>query len=387
MEPRPAIETCDTCQVGDAELKLVHFSDLHLDAHFAWLSGRATAARARRQALRNTLVNIARLVVEERADALLCGGDLFEHDRVTPDTEAFVRDTFANLDPIPVFLTPGNHDWLGQQSLYARAAWSPNVHVFEEDRLTPKALDDGLTLWGAAHRAPANTDGFLNGFRVDRGGINVALFHGSEASPWWRQQEAGTIPHAPFQAVEIRAAGLAFAFLGHYHTPRDAENYSYPGNPDPLTFGEDGPRGAVVATIRPDGSVALERRRVAVSQVHDIQVDISGCTNQQDVRERVLAAITDLAGMARVTLSGDLLPDVDLRVEDLGRIEPPLDALVVRLGQIKATYDFDAIVQQQTVRGQFVRDVLQAGLNDDQRRRVLITGLRALDGRDDLEVP
>jgi hypothetical protein len=35
-----------------------------------------------------------------------------------------------------------------------------------------------------------------------------------------------------------------------------------------------------------------------------------------------------------------------------------------------------------------VRDVVDApGLGDAERRRVLVTGLRALDGRDDLEVP
>jgi hypothetical protein len=43
---------------------------------------------------------------------------------------------------------------------------------------------------------------------------------------------------------------------------------------------------------------------------------------------------------------------------------------------------------EQTVRGQFVRDVrADPTLTDDQRRRVLVTGLRALDGRtDELDV-
>ena len=37
------------------------------------------------------------------------------------------------------------------------------------------------------------------------------------------------------------------------------------------------------------------------------------------------------------------------------------------------------------MRGQFVNDVLNEGLTPEQERRILTTGLRAFDGRDDLE--
>jgi len=93
--------------------------------------------------------------------------------------------------------------------------------------------------------------------------------------------------------------------------------------------------------------------------------------------------------MVRVTLSGDVGPDVELRLQDVAALAVPhLDALVPRLGRITVAYDFDRLKDERTVRGQFVRDVLAADqLDDDRRRRVLVTGLRALDGRgDDLEV-
>ena len=57
-----------------------------------------------------------------------------------------------------------------------------------------------------------------------------------------------------------------------------------------------------------------------------------------------------------------------------------LTALVPRLGTIGVTYDFAALAAEQTVRGRFVRDVqASTGLDEDARRRVLITGLRALE--------
>jgi exonuclease SbcD len=367
-------------------LKFVLFSDLHLDAQFSWLSNDPPVARKRRQALRNTLCRIVDLVSEVRADALLCGGDLYEHERFTPDTVQFLRATFAQLHPTPVFLAPGNHDWYGLRSVYAQAEWTDNVRVFRESRLEPVTLANGLTLWGAAHRAPANTDNFLAGFRVDRGGVNLALFHGSEQS-WFSAQGEDKAPHAPFRPEEIEQAGLQHAFLGHFHRPRDADNYTYPGNPDPLTFGEDGQRGAVIVTVDSSGAVHRERRVVAETQSVDLAVDVSGCASQQEIRDRIVASVANRRGVARVTISGDLDAAVDLRPGDLEQAAPHLDALRVCLGRLNLGYDFDAIAAEPTVRGQFVHEVRSAALSEEQRRRVLVTGLRALDGRDDLDVP
>ena len=146
--------------------RIVRFADLHLDTSFAWAGATSSVARQRRQGLRNALLRIVAIVREVQADALFCGGDLYEDQRVTPDTAEFLRATFAGLDPTPVFLAPGNHDWYGPESVYALTAWSPNVHVFREPRLVPVSLRPGVTLWDGAHCAPANTDNFLAGFGV-----------------------------------------------------------------------------------------------------------------------------------------------------------------------------------------------------------------------------
>jgi DNA repair protein SbcD/Mre11 len=376
-------------------MKLVLFSDLHLDTQFAWLGSR-DAARRRREALRRALVRIVQLAVEEQADALLCGGDLYEHDRFTPDTAAFLRGAFESLHPTPVFVAPGNHDWYGPQSLYRRVAWTDNVHVFAAARLEPVTLADGLTLWGAAHCAPAGTGGFLNDFHVDRAGIHLALFHGSESGGLPDQGE-DKLPHAPFDASDLTRSGLHHALLGHYHVPRDASHHTYPGNPEPLAFGETGVRGAVLVTVQTDGSVERARRVVASTAPHDLEVAVDGCRSRGDIAARVAASLQHDGGIVRVTLTGEIEPEVDLVAGDLTEIarqmesDPTigsrLEAVMVRFGDLRPAYDFDAIRGEATVRGQFVRDVLESELDPPLRQRVLITGLRALDGRDDLEVP
>jgi DNA repair exonuclease SbcCD nuclease subunit len=321
-------------------------------------------------------------------EALCCGGDLYEHERFTPNTGEFLKAIFESLSPTPVFIAPGNHDWFGLSSLYHQLSWSANVHVFTEDRFFPVELTDGITLWGAAHRKPAGTPDFLAGFHVDRGGVNLALFHGSENSGFtW--QEDGKTSHAPFNAEEITASGLHHALLGHYHRPTDGQYHTYPGNPDPLEFGEEGDRGAVLLTVGSEGQVQRERHRVACSIVADVTVDLSGVTHTGEARDRVRDALATHRGFVRLNLIGEIAPEVDFDVEELTptTVAPQLEALVTRIDKVTVAYDFEALAREQTVRGQFVRDVQGSeSLDDDHRRRVLVTGLRALAARDDLAV-
>ena len=320
-------------------MRFVLFSDLHLDSQFAWAP--PPTARRRRQALRDALIKILALADEVEADAILCAGDLYEHERFTPDTAAFLQSTLGGTHR-RVLITPGNHDWYGPPSLYFQVRWPANVTIFTEDEFVPLELVNGLVLWGAAHRAPANTGGFFDrGFRADGAGIHLAMFHGSELSGLPFETE-GKVPHAPFDGAQISAAGLHHAFVGHYHQPRDAEYYTYPGNPDPLTFGETGDRGAVVVDINEDGALRRHRRNVSASQVHDLTLDVTGCASSQDIRDRSAQALGDVEGSVRLTLEGELAPEIDLRFGDLQEFGDHLDGLLVRRGRLSIGYTWIA---------------------------------------------
>jgi len=364
-------------------VRFLLFSDLHLDTAFKWAG--PDVAASRRRALRETLQRICQVALDENVDALLCAGDLYENDMFSANTAEFLRLTIAEVGR-PVYLAPGNHDWFGPKSLYGQVAWSSNVHLFQTPQLVPVEITSGLTLWGAAHARSAGTPGFLDSFSVDRGGINLALFHGSENAEL-AGQESGKAPHAPFNAAQIPQTGLQHAFVGHYHAPKDGEWHTYPGNPDPLSFGETGERGAVLIDVGDDGSITRRRIDVHRSEVHDVEVDLTGISHTDQVRERVAQATAQLHGVVRVTLFGEPAQDVDIRLRDLAGAAAHLEGLVPRLGSIATAYDLEAISQEQTVRGRFVAEVQAAALEPDIERRVLLTGLRAFDGRiDELEV-
>jgi len=208
---------------------------------------------------------------------------------------------------------------------------------------------------------------------------------------WLKAQGENKQPHGPFETADVENAGLHHLFLGHYHEPREAQLYTYPGNPHPLSFGENGNghRGAVVATISEHGTVHRMWRPVANFPFHDLNLDIdaNGCLTREHIRERITQTVANLQGVARVTLSGEVPAELDFNPRDFSDVEHSMEGLLLRFGKLHPRFDFEVIAKEPTVRGQFVRDVLAAAdIDSDKRNRILVTGLKALEGRRNLEV-
>src|SRR5213592_555262 len=128
-------------------MKFIVTSDLHLDTSFSGNGFNPDVGRKLRYSLHQTLLNVVELVKTTNADGLLCGGDLYDHDRFSPETATLLRRAFAEIAPKPVYIAPGNQDFYGPDSLYRQVDWSPNVHIFRSDQLSPVTIREGLTLW------------------------------------------------------------------------------------------------------------------------------------------------------------------------------------------------------------------------------------------------
>jgi DNA repair exonuclease SbcCD nuclease subunit len=220
--------------------------------------------------------------------------------------------------------------------------------------------------------------------------VHIGLFHGSEMS-WLKEQGENKVPHAPFETADVENSGLHHVFLGHYHEPREAQLYTYPGNPHALSFGENGQghRGAVVATISEQGTVHRQWRPVANLPFHDLslELNVNGGLTREHIREQLKEAVAHLKGVARVTLNGEVPADLDFNAKDFADVEHSMEGLLLRVGKLQPSFNFEVIGKEPTVRGQFVRDVMAvADMDPEKRNRVLVTGLKALEGKRNLEV-
>ena len=124
------------------QIRFIHTSDVHLDTSFAGSGFPSRLGDRKREAIRSTFRRILEDAKRVPVDLVLIAGDLFEHDRITPDTVQFLKQQFESLGRIRVFISPGNHDPFLPGSPYHDETWPGNVHIFRDEEFRSVELPE-----------------------------------------------------------------------------------------------------------------------------------------------------------------------------------------------------------------------------------------------------
>jgi DNA repair exonuclease SbcCD nuclease subunit len=352
--------------------RIVHCADVHLETTFPETRGGA----GRRKALADAFERIVDEALALEADVLTIGGDLYESERAGPQTVRFLYEQFARFGK-PVFIAPGNHDPHAPSSLLARSDLPDNVRIFNEAAWRAYPLTPDVTLFGFGH-TPAEPGRPFEGARFERGGVQIALVHGSDED----RCPPGKRATAPFSRADVLASGATLLLTGHYHggyvaTERERPLFAYPGSPEPIKFGESDVHGALLVTID-NGAAQVRALPTARTRLVDLDCDLRDVTNENAAFacvERSLAPYgpTDYL---RVKLRGDIAPgtriDTSLMEERFGTT---LGSIAIEDKTV--AHDYESIAREPTVRGHVVRDLLDRG---DEGRDALRYALAAFDG-------
>lgn len=369
--------------------RILHSSDLHLDASFAADGITSDIGAWRRADLRATLGRILTTARERRVDAVTIGGDLYDQDYALPDTGEFLAQQFARLTPMRVFVAPGEHDPYTTRSLYALTRWPSNVHIFTQSQLTPVQLTSDVQLWSAAHPAPQDNRA-VERVRVNQPGINLLLLHAAERD----DATSGAEAHFVVDASSVHNAGFDFALLGHRHTawvwPDEAPRCVYPGSPEPLCWNESGGGHNIVLLTVDRDQIRLEQIPVSQWRYWTAEVDLTDCYGPDEATQRIHHALSAAPGgpderlICRVMLTGS--PGFDLGLTALANVLEEKAHIQLRT-RMALGRDLDQLATEQTVRGLLVRR-FQVRLNEahtpGERQatlKALALALDALDGR------
>jgi DNA repair exonuclease SbcCD nuclease subunit len=355
-------------------LRIVHCADVHLETTFPQTRGGAT----RRKALADAFVRIVDDALARNADVLTIGGDLYESERAGPQTVRFLFEQFARFGK-PVFIAPGNHDPHAPASLLARGDLPENVRVFNEAAWRAYPLAAGVTLFGFGH-TPAEPGRPFERARFDRGGVQLALVHGSDEQDCPPNKRAT----APFNKAEVVASGASLLLTGHYHGGYVAKSgtrpvFAYPGSPEPIKFGEGPVHGALLVAVE-GGHIEVTPLPTARTRLLDVSANLDGVTNENGAFERIEATLGALGAndFVRLQLVGQIAPgtriDTALMTEHFGGA---LGSLAIDDRTI--AHDYANIAREPTVRGHVVRDLLERG---EAGEAALRYALAAFDGAD-----
>ena len=224
-------------------MKLLHASDFHLDSPMTGLSPEKSAQR--RRELREIPARLVQLAKDEEVDLVLLPGDLFDGERVHPETVRALAGALEDM-AVPVFIAPGNHDWYHEKSPYATENWSDHVYIFASPELQAVELPKlNCVVHGCAFTAPHREDDPLAGFAApDDGKLHLLCVHGEVGL-------AGN--YAPIDSRSLERSGAVYAALGHVHAAGSGKAgktlWAYPGCPEGRGFDELGPKGALIVSF------------------------------------------------------------------------------------------------------------------------------------------
>jgi exonuclease SbcD len=293
-------------------IKILHTADIHLGAKFSGLGNNGTSQR---EQLRTTFRKIITTAINEGVNVVLIAGDLFDTNQQAQRNIDLIIEQFNLLgsNNIPVCLIPGTHDSLDSSSIYRKVDFEgkcSNLQIFTDENISCKeypSLD--LTVYGKPNLTNRSYTSPLKGLkRSTSSKFHVAMAHGSFYIP----EKIAEDDHI-FKPEEIKASGMDYLALGHWHRVYNCSEKPpawYPGPPEWIPDQRE--RGAVLlVSLSDSGEVKVEPKKLGLRAYDEIEIDM----NEIQDAEMLKAKISDGGNqnlIRRVTLKG--LRDAELIV-------------------------------------------------------------------------
>lgn len=223
-------------------IKLLHTADWHLDSPLQL--GDGDISRQMRRQLLEIPHKIAAICREQGCELVLISGDIFDG----PYSQSSLRVLKSALEEmaVPVFISPGNHDFVSLTSPWLTEEFPENVHIFKNRYLEYVDLPElDCRIYGAAFHA-MECPGLLEGFRAESDKkYNICVLHGDPG-------QANSV-YCPITTEQVRNSGLDYLALGHIHKgDRFMEGRTlcaWPGCPMGRGYDEEGEKGVLTVTL------------------------------------------------------------------------------------------------------------------------------------------
>jgi len=295
--------------------RFLHTADWQVGKQFANIKGDAAAYLRNRRF--ETIEQIAAIATQQKVDAVLVAGDVFETNIVNAKT---IMQTFGAMGQFDGkwFLLPGNHDSAEPNSVWSRVKKtmsSENIVVL--DHPEPYYLREHQVVILPAplqrrHEARDLTKWF-DDFNAEDGWIRIGLAHGSIDNRLERGEAPNTISD-----TRAESAKLDYFALGDWHgTMNIAERTWYSGTPEPDRFKANDAGNVLLVEISEHGAKPSVEK---ISTGHYIWSEVEQqIFAEEDLNALELSLLTPAVSprrrLVRLSLSGTVSLETRLAID------------------------------------------------------------------------
>ena len=358
-------------------MKLLHCGDLHLDSALsANLEGEKK--KQRKSELLATFVRMVEYAAEHGAEVVLLAGDLFDGKYVTKRTQNMVKETILRFSSLDFLYLRGNHD--AEAFLTDWEEKPDNLKLFAAEWTYYRYGD--VVIAGAEFE-DGNAANLYDSLLLNRNDCNLVMLHG-QTEKYRSTDKAETV-----QIGALKNKNIDYLALGHIHSYRyevlDARGaYCYCGCPEGRGFDECGEKGFVWLEIE-EKKVTHTFVPFAYRTVHEVLVDISGAESTAAVEQVVREALWEIPekDLVKVTLTGkgSLTAERDSPYLT-GRFSDGFFAFKMNDREVGVAVRPEDYENDISLRGEFIRLVMEGDYSEEEKRMILEIGVRALAGEE-----
>jgi len=306
--------------------------------------------------------------VQNGVRVILIAGDMFD----TKNSQVRIRNRVAELiaatPEIDFLYLKGNHD-----SGYFFDEKPDNLRLFSDEwtRYSYGCVD----IYGREECAD-----MYSSFAADESRTNIVMLHGQAVSGSVSGSELINIP-------AMRGRGIDYLALGHIHSCRcerldERGVYCYCGCLEGRGFDECGEKGFVLLDADENG-VRHSFVPFAGRQLHAVNVPLDGCMTNTQITESIENAVREIPSkdMVKIVLTGEIDERTDI---DTAFILSRFDRYYfTKLDDCtEIMIDYESYANDVSLKGEFIRLVREQDMDEDRKREIIITGIRALAGRE-----
>ncbi len=353
-------------------VKILHCGDVHLGTS----AGIKRLSVRRKAEVLQTFLRIVSYAEENGADLLLIAGDLFDNHKPSADFLDQISSAFSKFSG-KVFISPGNHDYYGENTFWGSWKLPENVTVFKKEAEFLELPKLGVKIHGGAFSEGYRNSHILPQLDADENMINIAVIHGDISSD---------TSYGPVTAREIQNSNMDYIALGHIHKRSEIlkegkTSYAYCGCPEGQGFDELLEKGFYFGTVE-KGKAELDFIPVCRRQFVEEEVDISFAQRKNDIKDIILHKINEKYGdegkewIYKIVLTGET--SVSFSANDIGvALEEELYFAKI-VNKTKTPFkELEEIARESSVKGIFVRKMLEREKQGEDIENAVRIGLTA----------
>lgn len=268
-------------------MKFLHIGDVHINKSFATKD--ESVSKVLKYRLKRSFQNAIEYCLQEKVDALVIAGDLFDHYPIEFEAKVWVLDAFSKLQEadIQVFYASGNHDNTAIDSPLRTMKFPENVHTFFEDQWQVHSLNvDGQSFdfVGCGHIHAHETRPLLESFPK---GTYIGVAHTMVASANVRDEKV----YLPSDFNHLKSLSYPYFALGHIHLggPLDLQaRVQYSGTLMGLSRKETGLKGGYLVEVDQEGARS-DFVHLSALTYDDYDFDMASCSSLEEAFDRLVS--------------------------------------------------------------------------------------------------